>query len=256
MTETDKMPKVYGIIPARYGSKRFPGKPLADILGKPMFWHVFSRASKCPDLSEVFLATDDHRIEAAARELEVPVVMTRDDHPSGTDRVLEAAEKIGASDHEIVVNIQGDEPVLNPAMLSDLIRPFLLSGSRVATLAQRISREESESPDRVNVVMSREGKGLYFSRSLIPYSRDGKDAVFYEHVGLFAFRMDMLREFVRMGPSPLEKTENLEMLRLIENDIPLHVEVTGHKSISVDWPDDLHAVQAVMQKEKLQEAAV
>ncbi|MBW2265825.1 MAG: NTP transferase domain-containing protein, partial [Deltaproteobacteria bacterium] len=119
-----RLPKCYGIIPARYGSTRFPGKALALIRGKPMFWHVFERARQCPELSNVVLATDDERIAGAAKELDVPVLMTRKDHPNGTSRVMEAAEALGIPQDAVVVNIQGDEPVLNPAMLTELVLPF------------------------------------------------------------------------------------------------------------------------------------
>jgi 3-deoxy-manno-octulosonate cytidylyltransferase (CMP-KDO synthetase) len=134
-----RLPKCYGIIPARYGSTRFPVKPLANILGRPMFWHVFDRATRCPELSEILLATDDERIVSAAKELGVPVVMTRDDHPSGTDRVLEAARLLRVPEDAVVVNIQGDEPALEPNMLTELVRPFVAPNIQV----KRPWREES-----------------------------------------------------------------------------------------------------------------
>jgi 3-deoxy-manno-octulosonate cytidylyltransferase (CMP-KDO synthetase) len=245
-----ELPKCYGIIPARYGSTRFPGKPLAPILNKPMFWHVYDRARQCTELVDVILATDDERIRSAAEELDVPVVMTRNDHPSGTDRVLEAAESLQLDEHAIVVNIQGDEPTLHPAMLTKLVRPFLSSEVQVTTLAKRIDRVESESPARVNVALSKSGKGLYFSRSLIPYpGAEWGTAEYYEHIGLYAFRMNMLKRFVALGPSPLEITEKLEMLRLIENDIPIHVEVIEHASMCVDYPEDIEVVTRMLLEE-------
>ncbi|UCD90620.1 MAG: 3-deoxy-manno-octulosonate cytidylyltransferase [Desulfobacterales bacterium] len=167
-----ELPRCYGIIPARYGSTRFPGKPLADILGKPMFWHVFKRASQCNEIDQVVLATDDKRIATAAKTLDVPVVMTRSDHASGTDRVLEAAEKLNVPKNAVVVNIQGDEPAHEPAMLTELILPFTDPNVNVSTLAQKIDLNEAKNPDRVKVVLAKDGRALYFSRSLIPYHRD------------------------------------------------------------------------------------
>jgi 3-deoxy-manno-octulosonate cytidylyltransferase (CMP-KDO synthetase) len=242
----NNLPKCYGIIPARYQSARFPGKPLADILGKPMFWHVFDRARQCPELSKVILATDDNRIASAAKALNVPIIMTRDDHPSGTDRVLEAAELLQIPEDAIVVNIQGDEPALEPAMLTKLVRPFSAPEIQVTTLAHKIDKAEAQSPDRVNVVLSKKGKGLYFSRSLIPYPCSGQEVDFYEHVGLYAFRMNMLKHFVALGPSRLETTEQLEMLRLLENDIPIHVEITDQPSMCVDHPEDIKIVTRIL----------
>ncbi|MBW1728555.1 MAG: 3-deoxy-manno-octulosonate cytidylyltransferase [Deltaproteobacteria bacterium] len=242
------LPKCYGIIPARYGSKRFPGKPLAEILGKPMFWHVFKRASRCPQLSKTILATDDHRIISAAKNLNVPVIKTRDDHLSGTDRVLEAAERLNVPENAVVVNIQGDEPTLEPDMLTELIRPFKSSNVRVTTLARKINIKEAKNPDRVKLVFSKSGRALYFSRSLIPYHHSEQKNEFYGHIGLYAFRMNSLRQFVELGPSGLEITEKLEQLRLLENEIPVHVVITQHQSIGVDRPEDLEIVTGILGK--------
>ena len=240
------LPKCYGIIPARYGSKRFPGKPLTDILGRPMFWHVFERARQCPQLSQIVLATDDDRIESAAKELEIPVVMTRDDHPSGTDRVLEAAGLLRVPKNAVVVNIQGDEPALDPAMLTDLVRPFTDPEVRVTTLARKIDLKEAKNPDRVKVVFAKDGRALYFSRSPIPHPRDGQSGEFYGHIGLYAFRMSILEQFVVLNPSRLETIEKLEQLRLLENGIPIHVVVTDNRSISVDRPEDIKTVTKIL----------
>ena len=242
----NRLPKCYGIIPARYGSTRFPGKPLAKILGRPMFWHVFERARQCPELSEIVLATDDERIISAAKELDVPVVMTQDDHPSGTDRVLEAAGLLRVPEDAVVVNIQGDEPALEPAMLTELVRPFTAPGVKATTLARKIKRKEAENPDRVKVVSAKDGRALYFSRSPIPHPPDGQWDEFYAHIGLYAFRMNILKEFVALGPSRLETIEKLEQLRLLENGIPIHVVVTHHRSIGVDRPEDIKAVSKIL----------
>jgi 3-deoxy-manno-octulosonate cytidylyltransferase (CMP-KDO synthetase) len=242
------LPKCYGIIPARYGSKRFPGKPLAEILGKPMFWHVFKRASRCPQLSKTILATDDNRIISAAKNLNVPVIKTRDDHLSGTDRVLEAAELLNVPEDAVVINIQGDEPTLEPDMLTELIRPFKSSNVRVTTLARKIDTKEAENPDRVKLVFSKGGRALYFSRALIPYTHIEQKNEFYGHIGLYAFQMNSLRQFVKLGPSGLEITEKLEQLRLLENEIPVHVVITQHQSIGVDRPEDLEIVSRILGK--------
>lgn len=240
MTRT---PKCYGVIPARYQSKRFPGKPLADIMGKPMFWHVYQRAIGCRDLQRVLLATDDERIRSRAQSLDVPVVMTRPDHPSGTDRVLEAAQLLGIAQDAVVVNIQGDEPLIEPGMLSDLLAPFQTRAEvAVTTLARRMDPRRAPDPDRVKVVFDAHGRALYFSRAPIPYARTDNTAAFFGHIGLYAFRVSALERFVALGPSRLEKIERLEQLRLLENHIPLHVVVTEHESIGVDRPPDLERV--------------
>lgn len=235
--------QAWGIIPARYQSSRFPGKPLADIHGKPMFWHVFQQASRCSELSGVYLATDDARIQSAAQALNVPVLMTGDDLPSGTDRVLEAAAMLGLDDDAIVVNIQGDEPMLAPDLLTQLIRPFGNSFIRVTTPVVKISPEEAGNPDRVKAVFDQNGRALYFSRAPIPFSREGKRIDFFGHIGLYAFRMATLEQFVTLGTSRLETIEKLEQLRLLENGIPIHVVVTDHHSVGVDTPADLETVR-------------
>ncbi|MBG3877069.1 3-deoxy-manno-octulosonate cytidylyltransferase [Desulfovibrio oxamicus] len=259
-------PTCYGIIPARYASSRFPGKPLADIAGMPMFWHVYQRAARCPELCKVVLATDDERIAQAAQRLDVPFVMTRPDHESGTDRVYEAAcllgrdlESSGAAglpDDAVVVNIQGDEPALDPRMLSQLVAPFAAAGDgarvRVATLAMVIDAAEAASPDRVKVVTAANGDALYFSRAAIPFARDGGapagDAAtgpdhsgpeYLGHVGLYAFRLEALRAFTQLAPSFLERREKLEQLRLLENGIPIRVVRTTFRTHGVDRPEDI-----------------
>lgn len=244
----EKCYNCYGIIPARYGSTRFPGKPLADISGKPMFWHVFTRAIKCPELSQVFLATDDKRIESAAKALDVPVVVTRSDHPSGTDRVLEAATILNLPEDAIVINIQGDEPLLEPVMLTELVSPFVSPAIEITTLARKIGQNEAGNINQVKVVFSKTGKALYFSRLPIPCYRDGQEELFFGHIGLYAFRMNALRKFVALGQSRLEIAEKLEQLRLLENDIPIHVVLTEHKSIGVDNPEDIKTICEILDK--------
>jgi 3-deoxy-manno-octulosonate cytidylyltransferase (CMP-KDO synthetase) len=245
-----RLPPCYGIIPARYQSTRFPGKPLADILGRPMIWHVFERARQCQTLSKVVLATDDDRIRSAAQKLDIPVVMTRSDHPSGTDRVLEAAEKLELAADSVIVNIQGDEPILEPSMLSELLNPFSKPEIQVTTLARKISGPTAQSPDLVKVVFAADGRALYFSRSAIPYHRNPASDHYYGHIGIYALRMQTLKKFVSLEQSCLEISEKLEQLRLLENNIPIHIVETQHRSIGVDRPQDIEIVSKIILEKK------
>jgi 3-deoxy-manno-octulosonate cytidylyltransferase (CMP-KDO synthetase) len=238
---TTIMPRCYGIIPARYGSSRFPGKPLADIAGKPMFWHVYHRAAKCAELSGLYLATDDKRILEAARNLNVPAIPTRSDHSSGSDRVFEACAGLDIAADDVVINIQGDEPLLDPLMLNEMIAPFADPSVAVTTPVRRMEAVETDSPDRVKAVFTERKKALYFSRSKIPFSREEEED-YYCHIGMYAFRKAALESFVKTPPSRLETIEKLEQLRLLENGIPIHVVITECESLSVDRPGDLEAV--------------
>ncbi len=245
------MKTFYGVIPARYASTRLPGKPLADICGRPMFWHVHRRASRCGLLSGVWLAADDERILRAARELGVPCVPTREDHPSGTDRVREAADKLKLPPDAVVVNIQGDEPLLEPAMLDALLAPFEREDLPACTLATPLDpvadAEAIASPHQVKVVMDARGDALYFSRAAIPFARDEDlPPRFAGHIGLYAFRRDILDAMASLPPSPLEKLEKLEQLRLLENRIPLRVALTPHRTRGVDTPEDLEEVRRIV----------
>ncbi len=236
-------PPCHGIIPARWGSTRFPGKPLADIQGKPMFWHVFTRALRCEKLESVTIATDDRRIADAAETLNIPVVMTRSDHESGTDRVKEAADILRFPEDSVVVNIQGDEPLLDPVMLLELTGPFTNPGIMATTLVHKLDEREAKNPDRVKVVFAGDGRALYFSRAAVPYFRNGETGRFYYgHIGLYAFRKNVLDRFVALSPGRLEQFEKLEQLRLLENNLPIHVVHTESKSLSVDRPEDLEVV--------------
>ena len=237
------LPPAHGIIPARYASTRFPGKPLLLLHGKPMFWHVWHRACQCLNLATVHVATDDERIAASARELGVPFVMTASTHESGTDRVHEAAALLHIPERAVVVNIQGDEPALNPAALTELLAAFADPAVRAATLAHEIEKEEAGQPDRVKVVCAANGDALYFSRAAIPFDRDGSRMVpLLGHIGLYAFTRETLDAFVALPPSPLERMEKLEQLRLLENGIPLRVVRTLHLSRGVDTEEDIAKV--------------
>jgi 3-deoxy-manno-octulosonate cytidylyltransferase (CMP-KDO synthetase) len=242
----NRLPKCFGIIPARYASKRFPGKPLADILGKPMIWHVYERARRCSRLSSVFLATDDDRIRVVAQKWDIPVVMTRTTHPSGTDRVMEAAAKLNLPADSIVVNIQGDEPALEPDMLTQLVCPFGAAHVQVTTLARKINAVDVEDPDLVKVVFAVDGRALYFSRSPIPHQSGGQKSQCYGHIGIYALRLRVLKKYVALNQTRLEISERLEQLRLLENNIAIHVVVTDHHTCGVDRPEDIETVSKII----------
>jgi 3-deoxy-manno-octulosonate cytidylyltransferase (CMP-KDO synthetase) len=246
----NSLPPCYGIIPARYQSHRFPGKPLVDILGKPMFYWVYERAVACPLLKKVCLATDDERIYQAAERLQVPVVMTDPKHPSGSDRIMEAALRMGLENEAVVVNIQGDEPALDPLMLSTLVEPFGDPAIEVTTLARSIDSEQAKNPDRVKVVRSARGFALYFSRAKIPYIRDEAHSStdYLLHIGIYAYRLNVLQAFTRMAPSPLEKIEKLEQLRLLEAGFNIYVQMTDYQGFGVDRPEDVPLIITQMRK--------
>ena len=237
------LPEAHGIIPARYASTRFPGKPLVMLKGRPMFWHVWDRARRCPLLGSVTLATDDARIRDAALALQVPVVMTDAGHQSGTDRVHEAARLLRLPEDAVAVNIQGDEPALDPAALTELVQAFADPAVRAATLAHPLDPADLPRPDKVKVVRAANGDALYFSRAGIPFSRDGeRPAPALGHIGIYAFTMATLERFVALPPSSLENTEKLEQLRLLENGIPLRVVLTGRAFPGVDHAEDVARV--------------
>ncbi|MBQ4132573.1 MAG: 3-deoxy-manno-octulosonate cytidylyltransferase [Desulfovibrionaceae bacterium] len=247
--------KFYGIIPARHASTRFPGKPLAPILGKPMFQHVYERASRCLRLERTVLATDDKRIAAAAEAAGVPFVMTSPSHRSGSDRVYEAALRLGLDNNSVVLNIQGDEPALDPGHIDCLIAPFLNdSAVRVSTLAHPVGAAEAENPNRVKVVLAKNNDALCFSRSAIPYVRnapeDAGEPVYFGHIGLYAYTMEALELFTRLPQSLLERLEGLEQLRFLENNIPIRVGMVTRPSQAVDVPEDIALVEQILLSEK------
>lgn len=240
--------KVLGVIPARYASSRFPGKPLADITGKPMIQRVYERCQLSKTLSSLVVATDDQRIFDAVIAFGGRAVMTREDHQSGTDRCFEALQK--QNEHfEAVVNIQGDEPLINPEQIDQLVRLLERPGAEIATLAHQIrDANELQNPNVVKVVSSLNGKALYFSRYAIPYIRNqaGKNALndfpFLKHIGLYAYKAAVLKAICTLPPSLLEKTESLEQLRWLENGYAVFVGLTEYQNIGVDTPDDLKKI--------------
>ncbi|MCS7026080.1 MAG: 3-deoxy-manno-octulosonate cytidylyltransferase [Bryobacteraceae bacterium] len=232
--------RILGVIPARFASVRFPGKALATLAGKPLIQHVYERAKQARYLSEVIIATDDERIAQAAQQFRAPVRLTRPDHPSGTDRVAEVASADSAS---IVVNIQGDEPLIDPGAI-DAATLALLDDTHapMATLKKRIEHpSEIQNPNVVKVVTALDGDAIYFSRWPIPYDR-GHEAVHYKHVGLYVYRRDFLLGYSQLPVGPLEKAERLEQLRAIENGFRIRVMETDYESLGVDTPEDLEAV--------------
>ena len=208
--------KIIGVIPARYKSSRFPGKPLVDICGKPMIWWVYQQAKKVPEFDEVYVATDDDRIEAACKEHDMKVIMTSDKHETGSDRVAEVATKV---EGDLFVNIQGDEPVINPEMIQEVISIFFEDETvTFGSLKKEITDpDEIKATSTVKVVTDQKGDAMYFSRSVIPSNvKDGKLARVFRHVGIYAYKRDFLEEFSKMSQTELELGEGIEPLRAME----------------------------------------
>lgn len=240
--------RAIGVIPSRWGSTRFPGKSLAPICGKPLIQWVVENALRAASLDEVLVATDDDRIFAAAEEAGVGCVMTRSDHPSGTDRVAEAVEGRNA---EIVVNIQGDEPLFDPVLVDDLVDAIKNGGADMATAATLIGDDaQLEDPGVVKVVKNQAGIALYFSRSLIPHVRDGgasaADGLHWRHLGVYAYREPFLRRLVATPPCATEMAEKLEQLRALHIGGRIAVLETSDEGIGVDTPADLKYVERVI----------
>jgi 3-deoxy-manno-octulosonate cytidylyltransferase (CMP-KDO synthetase) len=240
--------KAIGIIPARYGSTRLEGKPLKDIGGKPMIQLVYEAARQAHMLEEVYVATDDERIVQAVRQFGGNVRMTSPNHKTGTDRIAEVASEIAT---DIVVNIQGDEPLLNPAMIDEVVQPFFDEPTLpMSTLCVPISAEEAlHDPNVVKVVFDQTGYALYFSRSLLPYPRKREGFQAYEHLGLYAYRKDFLLTYITMPQSRLEVVESLEQLRVLEAGYKLKIAVSmyPYEGVSVDTQEDLERVRQIVQ---------
>lgn len=248
---------IVAIIPARFASTRFPGKPLSDIHGKPMVRHVYERVRAAGRIERVLVATDDERIAAAVSAFGGDVAMTSPHHVSGTDRIAEAVRGIDA---EIVVNVQGDEPMLEPSAIDAAVLPLLADPRLdIATLSVPLGGvDEMLEPSVVKVVVDQRGRALYFSRSPVPFVRKSEslaasaaaavaEGLARKHVGLYAFRRTALERFVSLAPSPLERAESLEQLRALENGMSIAVvALAGTASVAVDTPQDLERVRALM----------
>ena len=244
--------KILGVIPARFASTRFPGKVLAQIAAKTMLQHVYERASLCTYLTSVMIATDDDRVYTVARGFGARVRMTRSDHLSGTDR---AAEVASAEDAEIVVNIQGDEPLISPAAIDAAILPLVHQPELVmATLKKRIEdRREITDPNVVKVVTNRSGDAIYFSRCAIPFDRETSgNTPYFKHIGLYVYRRDFLLAYPALPVGPLEFAERLEQLRALENGFRIRVVETEYESLGVDTPEDLERVSRLFDASILQ----
>lgn len=234
--------KIIGVIPARYKSSRFPGKPLASICGKPMIWWVYQQAKKVTDFTDLCVATDDKKIMSVCESFGLNVVMTQSKHPTGSDRVAEVATKI---DGELYVNIQGDEPLIAPEMIQQVIRIFDDASVYFGTLKNKIdSIEEIQSSSTVKVVTDKNDDALYFSRSVIPSNiKEMRNSQVFRHVGIYAYRHDFLQWFGHTPQSSLELSENIEPLRAMEHGYKIRVIETPYRSIGVDLPEHIPMVE-------------
>jgi 3-deoxy-manno-octulosonate cytidylyltransferase (CMP-KDO synthetase) len=249
-------PKVVAIIPARYHSNRFEGKPIAPIMGKPMIQHVYERAQSVPMLSRVVVATDDERIADCVSSFSGEVVMTRADHASGTDRLAEAATKLDIPEQDVLVNIQGDQPMFPAEVVEQVAQPLLDDPTLpMSTLIYRIvRREEIGDPNHVKTVFDRNNFALYFSRSPIPFQRDPHEVVeptYYKHLGFYAYRKGFLLTFVSLPEGEWERFEKLEQLRALEFGYRIKVILTEYDSVEVDTPKDLKRVEAILRHQQV-----
>ncbi|HKJ43873.1 MAG TPA: 3-deoxy-manno-octulosonate cytidylyltransferase [Sunxiuqinia sp.] len=246
--------KFIGIIPARFASTRFPGKPLAQLGEKSIIQHVYENA--CETLDHVWVATDDERIANAVSDFGGKFVMTRDDHQSGTDRCAEAANRIASDvDFDVVINIQGDEPFIRSEQIVALKSCFNDSKTDIATLVKKIENNAVLfNPNRPKVVMDRNNNALLFSRETIPHIRGVEKETwlshhqFYSHLGMYAYRKDILQQITKLKPSSLEIAESLEQLRWLENGLLIKVAETNFENIGIDTPEDLEAAKVFLQK--------
>lgn len=243
--------KTLCVIPARYASTRLPGKPLADIAGKPMICRVYERARRAERITEVVAATDDPRVFDAVKADGGQAMMTAADHPTGTDRLAEVA--MAYPDVDLIINVQGDEPLIEPQVIDDLAAAFDEdAGLQMATVMTPMEEEiDQRNPNNVKVVTDKNGYALYFSRSLLPYPRYNKGVPVYKHIGIYAYKRDFLLQFAKMKPTPLEQTESLEQLRVLENGYRIKVIRTDFKFVGVDTLDDLVLVNEIYRERGL-----
>ncbi len=236
------------VIPARYASTRLPGKPLREICGVPMICRVYERAKLSKSVAEVIVATDDERILAAVEKNSGRAVMTRADHKTGTDRLAEVAEKFPSV--EVIVNVQGDEPLIEPALIDELVSEFVGDENlQMATVAVELTdAAEIQNPNNVKVVFDKNHDALYFSRSQIPFPRNSGVAKTFKHIGIYAYRRDFLLAYAKMQPTPLERAESLEQLRALENGYKIRVIESDCEFVGVDTEEDLARVNEIYRK--------
>ena len=240
--------KIAAVIPARYASSRFPGKALAEINGKAMIARVVEAVNKCSLIDELYVATDDVRIEKAVNKTVAKPVMTSTSHRCGTDRIAEAVENIEA---DLIVNVQGDEPLIQAETIKKAVEPFFREKELLmSTLKRKISAEQADNPDIVKVITDQNDYALYFSRSPVPFYRDAEKSTqqYYQHIGLYVYRKDFLIKYAAMDSTPLEKAESLEQLRALENGFKIKVIETDASLIGVDRREDIELVEAELNK--------
>lgn len=241
--------KIIGVIPARYKSSRFPGKPLTDICGRPMIYWVYQQAKKVKEFHEVYVATDDDRIRKACEAFEMKVIMTSDCHQTGSDRVAEVAEKV---EGDLFVNVQGDEPVIDPEMIRQVISIFTEDDSvYFGSLKKEITDpDEIQAASTVKVVTDDNGDAMYFSRSVIPSNRkDGRLARVFRHVGIYAYKKEFLLKFAAMEQTELELGEGIEPLRAMQRGYKMRLKETEYTSIGVDLPEHVAQVEKIIGRE-------
>lgn len=236
--------KFIGVIPARYGSTRFPGKPLALINGKPMIQHVYERVSRSSKLDSVYVATDHVLIQEAVESFGGKVILTREDHETGSDRIEEVASKI---EGDFYINIQGDEPLISFELINILVDTAKETPDAIVTARTKIkSKEDIINPNIVKVVTNKFNDALYFSRSTIPFNRANLETSYYKHLGIYCYPKSILKEFVKLPTSSLESVEMLEQLRLLENGYKIKVIETEYEAIGVDTPEDIEKVEKIL----------
>lgn len=241
--------RTIAIIPARYASSRFPGKPLAKICGKPMIQHVYENVLKVEEIDDVFVATDDERIFDTVTAFNGKALMTSPKHNCGTERLAECTEILELKPTDLVLNIQGDEPLIHPNMVRELRTIFDEENVLMGTLKKQIELpEELENPNVVKVITDMEDNAIYFSRYAIPFVRNGNAVKVYKHIGIYGYKKDFLMKFSKMEKTPLERAESLEQLRAIENGYKIKVKETCYETVGVDTPEQIALVEEQMRK--------